>query len=68
MRYGWQALFDRTGSPQKGCLVNFTRSAFLAGSAMLFAVAAANPAGAQDLQDRQALTFAELVAAHTVHR
>jgi LPS-assembly protein len=35
-------------------LVNFTRSAFLAGSAMLFALAAAAPAGAQDLQDRQA--------------
>jgi LPS-assembly protein len=34
--------------------VNFTRSAFLAGSAMLFVLAAAAPAGAQDLQDRQA--------------
>jgi LPS-assembly protein len=35
-------------------LVNFTRSAFLAGSAILFAVAIASPALAQDLQDRQA--------------
>ena len=34
--------------------MNFTRSAFLAGPAILFAFAMAEPAGAQDLQDRQA--------------
>ena len=34
--------------------MNLTRSAFLTGSAMLVAVAAASPASAQDLQDRQA--------------
>ena len=34
--------------------MNFTRSAFLTGSAMLFTLAVANPAGAQDLQDRPA--------------
>ena len=54
MRYGWQAQSVQGGRPQKGCLVNFTRSAFLTGSAMLFTLAAAAPANAQDLQDRQA--------------
>jgi LPS-assembly protein len=39
-------------SPEKGCLVIVTRSAFLAGSAILLALAAATPACAQDLQDR----------------
>ncbi len=33
--------------------MNFTRSAFLAGSAMLLAFATTSPASAQDLQDRQ---------------
>src|ERR1700759_5175320 len=41
-------------SPEKGYLVIVTRSAFLAGSAILLALAAANPALAQDLQDRPA--------------
>src|SRR5439155_24884095 len=39
-------------SPEKGCLVIVTRSAFLAGSAILLALTAATPACAQDLQDR----------------
>ena len=34
--------------------MNFTRSAFLTGSTMLFTLAVAGPADAQDLQDRQA--------------
>ena len=34
--------------------MNFTRSAFLTGPAILFALTTVNPAGAQDLQDRQA--------------
>lgn len=38
--------------PQKGCLVIVTRSALLAGPALLLALAASQPAWAQDLQDR----------------
>lgn len=52
MRYGWQAWSDQDGPPLRGCLVIFTRSAFLTGSAILFAAAVASPVAAQDLQDR----------------